>query len=74
MPRRQRRDEQWKRIEPMLPERAGHRGREAADNRLFIETVLWIARTGSPWRDLPEEFTRWNSTYQRFARWSKAGR
>jgi transposase len=35
--------------------------------------VLWIARTGSPWRDLPERFGRWNSVYQRFARWSKKG-
>jgi transposase len=74
MPRRLLRDEQWKRIEPMLPGRAGQRGREAADNRLFIEAVLWITRTGSPWRDLPEQFGRWNSVYQRFARWSKARR
>ncbi len=40
---------------------------------MFVEAVLWIARTGSPWRDLPPEFGSWNSTYQRFARWSRAG-
>lgn len=71
--RKQLRDEQWKQIEGMLPGKVGDRGRSAADNRLFVEAVLWIARTGSPWRDLPPEFGSWNSTYQRFARWSRAG-
>lgn len=74
MPRKLLRDDQWKRIAPLLPGQAGQRGRAAADNRLFVEAVLWVARTGSPWRDLPEHFGRWNSVYQRFARWSKAGR
>ena len=41
---------------------------------LFIETVLWIARTGSPLRDLPKEFGKWNSVFQRYRRWGKAGR
>jgi transposase len=71
--RKQLRDEQWEQIEGMLPGKVGDRGRSAADNRLFVEAVLWIARTGSPWRDLPPEFGSWNSTYQRFARWSRAG-
>ena len=51
--------------------KAGDRGRSGIDNRLFIEAVLWIALTGSPWRDLPSEFGNWNSIYVRFARWSK---
>ena len=71
--REQLRDEQWKQIEGLLPGKRGDRGRAGADNRLFVEAVLWIARTGSPWRDLPAEFGRWNSAYQRFARWSRAG-
>ncbi len=66
-------DEQWRRIEQMLPGKRGDPGRSGYDNRLFVEAVLWVARTGSPWRDLPEEFGAWNSVYQRFARWSKAG-
>ncbi len=71
--RKQLRDEQWKRIEGLLPGKPSDPGRSGTDNRMFVEAVLWIARTGSPWRDLPEEFGRWNSAYQRFARWSRAG-
>ena len=71
--RKQLLDEQWKRIEAFLPGKEGDRGRTGADNRLFVEAVLWIARTGSPWRDLPPQFGNWNSVYQRFARWSRAG-
>lgn len=65
------RDDQFERIEGMLPGKLGDPGKTAANNRLFIEAVLWIARTGSPWRDLPDEFGLWNSNYQRFARWSR---
>ncbi|AVM73190.1 transposase [Magnetospirillum gryphiswaldense] len=44
-----------------------------AGNRLFLEAVLWLARTGSPWRDLPDFFGNWNSAFIRFSRWSKDG-
>lgn len=44
----------------------------AKDNRLFV-AVLWVARTGCPWRDLPEVFGPWNSMYKRFSRWSNRG-
>lgn len=50
--------------------KAGDRGRSGVNNRLFVEAVLWVARTGSPWRDLPVEFGSWNSTDVRFARWA----
>ena len=73
MVRRRLGDWQCKRIEQMLPGKRGDPGRTAQDNRRFIEAVLWIARTGSPWRDLPTEFGRWNSVTMRFARWSRAG-
>ena len=73
MVRRWLRDDQWERLESMLPGKAGDPGRTGEDNRLFIEAVLWVARTGSPWRDLPAEFGLWNSLYKRFGRWSNNG-
>ena len=66
-------DDQWNRIKDFLPGKAGDPGRTAVDNRLFINAVLWIARTGVPWRDLPERFGEWNSVFQRFNRWCKRG-
>jgi transposase len=65
------RDDQWKRIAPLLPGKDGDPGRSGADNRLFIEAVLWIVRVGAPWRDLPKYFGNWNSVFQRFRRWAK---
>jgi len=50
------RDDQWDRIEGMLPGRKGSVGRPADDNRLFVEAVLYRYRAGIPWRDLPERF------------------
>lgn len=66
-------DEQWKRVESLLPGRPGSPGRSGDDNRLFLDAVLWIARTGAPWRDLPERFGESNSVFQRFNRWAKKG-
>ena len=66
-------DEQWGFIEHVLPGREGDPGAHGEDNRLFVNAVIWIARTGAPWRDLPERFGEWNSVYQRFNRWSKSG-
>jgi putative transposase len=67
------RDDQWERIKDLLPGKATDRGVTAKDNRLFLEAVLWIGRTGAPWRDLPAELGNWHTTFTRFARWARAG-
>ena len=74
MIRRELTDAQWARIEKLVPGKEGDKGRHGEDNRLFVDAVLWILRTGSPWRDLPDELGKWNSVYTRFMRWSRAGR
>ncbi len=67
------RNDQWERIAPELPGKVGDPGVTARNNRLFVEAVLWIARTGAPWRDLPEEFGNWYTVYTRFWRWARKG-
>ena len=67
------RDDQWERIRDLLPGRDGTVGVTAADNRLFIEAVLYRFRTGVPWRDLPERFGDGKNVHQRFGRWAKSG-
>ena len=67
------RDDQWDRIKDFLPGREGHVGGTAADNRLFVEAVLYRYRAGIPWRDLPERFGDWKMVHQRFGRWAKSG-
>jgi transposase len=66
-------DTDWDRIKDLLPGREGQTGWIAEDNRLFIDAVLWIAKTGAPWRDLPERFGKWNSVWKRFDRWAHKG-
>ena len=65
-------DAQWAKMAPHCLGRPGAPGRPGADNRLFVEAVLWIARTGSPWRDLPAFFGKWNTVFKRFRDWVKA--
>jgi len=67
------RDDQWERIQDLLPGREGHVGVTARDNRLFVEAVLYRYRAGIPWRDLPERFGAWKAVHTRFSRWAKAG-
>src|SRR5437870_5853193 len=64
-------DQNWNAIKDLLPGKEGDPGATAKDNRLFINAVLWIAKTGAPWRDLPERFGIWSSVFQRFNRWGK---
>jgi len=66
-------DEQWIRLEPLLPGRKGHPGRAGQDNRRFLNAVFWVAKTGAPWRDLPERLGRWNTVFQRYNRWCQRG-
>lgn len=66
-------DDHWQRIAPLCSGKEGDPGQTGGDARLFVEAVLWIARTGSPWRDLPVCFGNWNSVFKRFRRWVKNG-
>ena len=66
-------DDQWNQIKDLLPGQEGDPGRTAADNWLFVDAVLFVAKTGIPWRDLPERFEKWNSVWKRFDRWCQRG-
>ena len=66
-------DAQWDRIAPLIIGRPDQQGSTGRDNRMFVEGVLWIVRTGSPWRDLPDAFGDWNNVFRRFSRWSAKG-
>jgi len=66
-------DAQWRRIEGLLPGKPGDPGRTAEDNRLFVNGVLWVLRSGAHWHDLPERYGKWKSVHKRFTRWAKSG-
>jgi len=72
MDRRSLTDAQWAKMQPHCRGKESDPGRTGGDGRLFLEAVLWIARTGSPWRDLPPEFGKWNTVFKRFRDWGKA--
>lgn len=61
-------DQQWNQIEPLLPR---GRGRPSFDDRGFVNAVVWIAKTGAPWRDLPDRYGPWKTTYNRFRNWAR---
>ena len=68
------RDDQFARIELLLPGRRGAVGRNSElGNRVFVEAVIWKFRSGAPWRDLPERFGGWKNTHKRFSRWAASG-
>jgi len=66
-------DAQWAKMQSRYLGKPGDPGRSGKNNRLFVEAVLWVVRTGSPWRDLPPAFGHWNSIFTRFRDWVKAG-
>ena len=64
---------QWVKISPLLPGKAGDAGRQATDNRLFVNGCLWVLRSGAHWCDLPERYGKWKTVHRRFSRWCHAG-
>lgn len=66
-------DEQWQHLEPLLPAQQPKTGRTNLDHRLVINGIIWILRTGAPWRDLPERYGKWQTVASRFYRWQKSG-
>ena len=67
-------DQEWEQIAPLLPvEKNSRPGRPSKDNRLMINAMIWIVRSGAPWRDLPERYGPWKSVYSRFRKWIEDG-
>lgn len=66
-------DEQWQRLEPLLPAQKPRTGRPNVEHRQIINGILWVLRTGAPWRDLPERYGSWSTVASRFYRWREAG-
>lgn len=66
-------DEEWMFFEHFILTVRAPNGRKPINHRLVLDGIFWIARTGAPWRDLPEEFGKWSSVYRQFRRWTLAG-
>ncbi len=66
-------DEEWVFFEPFVTETGALSGRPPRDHRRTLDAVFWIARTGAPWRDLPEELGNWNSVHRQYRRWTTGG-
>ena len=66
-------DQEWERVRGLLPQSKGKPGRPWNDPRRTLNGILWILRTGAPWRDVPGRSGRWKSVYNRFNRWSRDG-
>ena len=64
---------QWERIKDLLPGRMESVGRTAVDNRVFVNGVLWVLRSGAHWHDLPERYGKYKSLHKRFSRWAQSG-
>jgi transposase len=66
-------NDEWSLLAPFLIEKGPKRGRPPRDHRRVLDGVVWIARTNSPWRDLPQEYGNWSSVYRQFLRWTRLG-
>ena len=66
-------DEQWALVRPLLPPQRGGIGRPPDDHRTVLGGILWVARTGSSWREMPQEYGKWESAYRRHELWVKQG-
>jgi transposase len=66
-------DEQWQAVEPLVPKNTARTGRPPKDRRLMLDGIFWVLGTGAPWRDLPERFGPWQTVYDHFSKWRKAG-
>jgi transposase len=67
-------DTEWDQIAALLPpEKSGRSGHPYKDHRLVVNAILWVLRTGAPWRDMPERYGPWQTAYDRFNRWRKDG-
>lgn len=67
-------DQEWEQIAPLLPpEKTGKPGRPSKDNRMILNAMVWLARSGAPWRDLPERYGSWKTVYSRFRKWIDDG-
>jgi transposase len=66
-------DEEWAQVAPFLPPQRPATGRPAKDHRTVLNGIVWILRTGAPWRDLPDRYGNWQTVYSRFRRWRDAG-
>jgi transposase len=66
-------DDEWTRLKPLLPPQQPRTGRPARDHRPVLNGMVWILRTGAPWRDLPPRYGPWKTVYSRFRRWREAG-
>lgn len=66
-------NERWARLKPLLPPEKPKTGKPNNDHRTVVNGILWILRTGAPWRDIPERYGKWQTVATRFYRWQKAG-
>ena len=73
MHRHQLTDEQWSIVEPLIPQKHARTGRPPADARRMLDGIMWILRTGAPWRDLPERFGPYQTVYDYYSHWRHDG-